>query len=404
MSSHTEAVSIVVAEDSPTQAEHLRHLLERQGFSVILARNGLEALVAIRTACPTLVISDILMPEMDGYELCRTIRAMPDRSDLPVVLLTQLDGSHDILNALECEADNFIPKPFNEEHFLVRIRSILEGLHGRRDLSRKEKSVVMMNGEQFQIYAAPQRTLDLLTSTYEATVARNRELQFTQRKLEEANLKLQRALNERDVLLKEIHHRVKNNLQMVSSILHLQELNPGTATIEEILHDCRDRIKTMANVHEQLYRSGDYAAIDLGASLKAIGAEVIKSHAHMEVTSRFDTDELYLEIDRAIPCGLLVTELLTNAFKHAFTGRQAGVLTVSLRRLKPDKAELTVSDDGVGLPDFFDIATAESTGMGLISTFIQQIDGDIRVERGVGTCFRIRFPVNAAQTAVVYRA
>ena len=395
MTPPTELVKILVAEDSPTQAEYLRLFLERQGFVVTLARNGLEALSSIHDSLPTLVLSDVVMPLMDGYELCRAIRHKPAIAHLPVVLLTQLNSTRDILNALECEADNFITKPFSEEYLLSRMRSILAGLQLRRHHPGEQKSTVVFQGELFQITAEPQRILDLLTSTYEASVLKNRELQETQRVLEETNLLLQRSLNERDCLLKEIHHRVKNNLQVISSILNLQALNVRQTSIDDVFRDCRDRIRTMAQVHEQLYRSGNFAAIDLGENLKSIGTQLIKSHARTEIVSRFEIEELFIDIDRAIPCGLAATEMITNAFKHAFIGRDSGLLTISLRRLEPDWAELVVADDGLGLPDHFAIATAESTGMTLIATFAAQIDGTIQVDCCAGTRFSIRFPLSA---------
>lgn len=193
MHSAPQSPSILIVEDSMCQAEQLRLMLEKHGYSVRIASDGKQALESIRNAPPSLVISDIIMPEMDGYQLCAAIRADETMRDLPVVLLTALSSPRDILLALECDADNFISKPYNEQYLMSRMESIMAGirLRGSREADCAE---VVYGGERFRVANEHQRIFDLLFSTYEAMVVNNRELQDTQRALSEKVVELEAAL------------------------------------------------------------------------------------------------------------------------------------------------------------------------------------------------------------------
>ncbi len=193
-----ENLSVLIVEDSQTQANQLRYLLEKHGFAVQQALHGKEALALLEHSSPHLVISDILMPEMDGYALCQAIRQHPRHHELPVVLLTSLSSARDILLALECKADHFITKPYNESYLLSRMASILETMRQRRAGLRPEhtESDVFFQGEWFHINTDRQRILDLLMATYEAMVLRNDELLTTQNELSELNRQLQLAAAE----------------------------------------------------------------------------------------------------------------------------------------------------------------------------------------------------------------
>jgi diguanylate cyclase (GGDEF) domain len=193
-----ETLSVLIVEDSQTQANQLRYLLEKHGFAVQQALHGKEAMALLEQSDPHLVISDILMPEMDGYALCHAIRQHPRHRDLPVVLLTSLSSARDILLALECKADHFITKPYNESYLLSRMASILETMRQRRSglLPEHTESDIFFQGEWFHINTDRQRILDLLMATYEAMVLRNDELITTQHELSELNGQLQLAVAE----------------------------------------------------------------------------------------------------------------------------------------------------------------------------------------------------------------
>ena len=197
MESIPGTIRILVAEDSPTQADHLRLLLEKHGFAVTVTGNGHEALEAIRACPPLMVISDVEMPEMDGYQLCRAIRNDPATAGLPVVLLTHLSNSRDILCALECGADNFLTKPYNQEFLVARMWDILESLLRRND-TPEESTTVVFQGERVRIRSSEQRIFSFLVTTFEAAVTRNRELQEALRNLKQCEFELELARRERD--------------------------------------------------------------------------------------------------------------------------------------------------------------------------------------------------------------
>lgn len=178
-------VVVLSVEDSPTQALRVQYILERQGCRVINARNGREALQIIGQNQPTLVITDINMPEMDGYELCRHIKDDPALVGLPVILLTSLSDPKDILRGLECGADNFIVKPYEEEFLLSRIQYVLANLELRRASEGSQVREIFFAGHKYELNARRMHSIDLLLSTYETAVQKNLELSSAKNKLEQ---------------------------------------------------------------------------------------------------------------------------------------------------------------------------------------------------------------------------
>ncbi len=181
-----DQIHILVVEDSFTQAVRLQSFLEHQGCQVTLAKDGAEALKILETMRPTLIISDIVMPHMDGYELCRRIKSDKDTADIPVVLVTQLSEPEDILKGLECGADNFITKPYDEHFLLARLQYILINRRLRRQSSTDVGLEVYFANRRHFITSDRMQILDLLFSTYESALQKARELEQTNKKLQEA--------------------------------------------------------------------------------------------------------------------------------------------------------------------------------------------------------------------------
>lgn len=184
-------IEIVIAEDSPTQAEQLKYYLTVRQYVVTAARNGKEALAAVLARRPAMVISDVVMPEMDGYTLCKEIKSRPALSDLPVILLTSLSKPQDVLKGLECGADNFIRKPYDSRYLLARVDYILSNLEFRKTERMRSGVQLYFGGQQYFITAEKQQILDLLISTYEGAVQINEELEKKRESLEAANRDLE---------------------------------------------------------------------------------------------------------------------------------------------------------------------------------------------------------------------
>ncbi|MFC7518255.1 hybrid sensor histidine kinase/response regulator [Herbaspirillum sp. GCM10030257] len=208
---HEELTEILIAEDSPTQAGKLRYLLEGKGYVARVAGNGRLALEAIRQRKPHLVLSDIVMPELDGYGLCHALKSDPALRDIPVILVTSLIDPEDIMRGLECGADNFIRKPYADDYLLARIEQVLMNRRLRQNREAGEGIVVYLNGAQHHITAEKQQILDLLVSTYEQAVLVNEQLQARERQVNELNVRLAQHAAQLEATNREIAHQ---NLQL----------------------------------------------------------------------------------------------------------------------------------------------------------------------------------------------
>ncbi len=187
MKSNHNSLDILIAEDSRTQAEQLSFLLEQHGYRVTIAANGKQALLAAQAQKPTLIISDIVMPEMDGYELCRAIKSDEKLKDIPVILVTTLSDAQDVIRGLECGADNFIRKPYEEGYLLSRINYLLMNLDLRQNQKMQVGVEIQLGGHKYFINSERQQILDLLISTYEEAVHINTELKLREAELDHSN-------------------------------------------------------------------------------------------------------------------------------------------------------------------------------------------------------------------------
>jgi two-component sensor histidine kinase len=218
----------------------------------------------------------------------------------------------------------------------------------------------------------------------------NAEL-FAERKRAEEQVKA--SLAEKEVLLKEIHHRVKNNLQVISSLLKLQSQHLDDKQAEEIFKECQNRVKSMALVHEKLYQSRDLAKIDFAEYVRNLVAHVFRSYPTSlgNVGLKVNVDTISFSIDLAIPLGLLINELVSNCLKHAFPDERKGEIRVDLHPDGRGQYVLTVSDNGVGFPGDVDFRNTETLGLQLVNTLTGQLDGAVEILRNGGTEFRITF-------------
>jgi len=200
------------------------------------------------------------------------------------------------------------------------------------------------------------------------------------------------SLKEKEVLLKEIHHRVKNNLQVISSILNLQSSFVKDKQTLDILEESRNRIRSMAIIHENLYQTTNFSSINFSNYLKNLTSNLIASYQVNtgKVTLREDLSKVDLVLDQAIPCGLLVNELITNSLKYAFPNNRSGEIVIMLKEIK-NNIHLSISDNGVGLPLEFEELNSETLGLQLVSTLVEQLEGEIEVENFKGVKYLITF-------------
>ena len=212
----------------------------------------------------------------------------------------------------------------------------------------------------------------------------------TERK--EIDRKIRESLKEKEVLLREVHHRVKNNLQVISSILSLQSSYVSDPAILDILKESQQRIKSMSFIHETLYRTADFSKIEFTDYLRTIAINLVQSYAsnRQRITLDQQLQPVYLGLDQSIPCGLIVNELISNSLKYAFQGRDEGVIQLSLSEMN-DTISLSIKDDGVGLPKDFNYEKTNSLGIQLVYALIEQLDATMDIRREEGTEFKISF-------------
>jgi PAS domain S-box-containing protein len=206
---------------------------------------------------------------------------------------------------------------------------------------------------------------------------------------------IQTILKDRDILLGEIHHRFKNNLQIVYSLLELQAARVSDQAVRDLLRDSQNRIQSMALIHRTLSRPRDFETVDFGMFLNALLPALTRSHRvdPGRIAIRLDVEPVQLPIAAAMPCGLVANELIVNAFRHAFQDRDRGEVRVALARRPDNEALLSVSDDGIGLPDHVDIENTQTLGLQLVGLLVDQMDGVVSVRRSNPTAISVRFPI-----------
>jgi two-component sensor histidine kinase len=215
--------------------------------------------------------------------------------------------------------------------------------------------------------------------------------EYEARARRKAQEELVAANREKDLMLKEIHHRVKNNLQVMSSLAQLQMQDAVDERQRILLRDIQHRIRAMAIVHEKLYHSGNFAAIDFGELLRTLSKELSVAYGEHLVEVEIDSQSISIGIDDAIPLGLILNELLTNAFKHAFPEGRKGKIAVTFRRTDSNNLELVVRDDGIGIPPEQSHRKHASVGMTLVNALIDQIEGTVDIRSNSGTAVTINF-------------
>jgi two-component sensor histidine kinase len=246
----------------------------------------------------------------------------------------------------------------------------------------------LLDGRIFERYAKPQKMDALIIGR----VMSYRDV--TDRR--HAEEKLIASLQEKETLIREIHHRVKNNLQIISGLLDMTRMRTPDSTTHSILTDMMMKIKTMAQIHTRLYESKQFDKINMGSQIRDQVADLssIYGRSGAEIQSEIEAQDIYLPVDQAIPCALVVNEILSNAFKHAFKGKKHGNLTVSATQVD-DHIRIIVRDNGVGIPNDMDVERTASLGLKLIRNLVLQLSGSVTITSDHGTEVIVEFPLHA---------
>ena len=245
-------------------------------------------------------------------------------------------------------------------------------------------------------------TIPVLVSGRPVPLTGEAQLQLIARDMTDqraAEGKLRASLHEKEVLLREIHHRVKNNLQIISSLIDLQADHVRDPQALALFRDGQDRIRSMALVHEELYQSEDLARIDFGTYLERLATGLFQAYsAQPSIALRLAVEPVRLTVDLAIPCGLIVNEIVANSLKYAFPDGRSGGVSIELQA-EGDQLRLRVGDDGVGLPAGLDFRQTETLGLQLVNILTRQVKGQVELDRRHGTVFTLTFSRQARKSS-----
>jgi signal transduction histidine kinase len=364
-----DEVHVLVAEDSPTQAELLRHLLEEHGYQVTTAGNGVLALESMRARRPTLVVSDIVMPEMDGYALCRAIKNDPQLKDVPVVIVTSLAGIQDIVMALDCGADNFIRKPYEPHELITRIQYILSNreLRSGRGGHMRLGLEIFLGGKKHFITSEREQILDLLVASYEQAVRVNEELKERDQVISALNADLERhaahletANRELAAFSHSVSHDLRAPLVTIDGFTAQLQKEAGALSPQgrDNLRRVRESVKRMAQLIEDMLHLSKVTQAELHrepADLAQLALEVVQ-----ELRAQQPGHAVEFVMPPSVPAHcdvrlmrIALANLLGNAWK--FTGKRADArVEFSIERLPGAEPVYRVRDNGAG----FDMAYA----------------------------------------------
>jgi PAS domain S-box-containing protein len=522
------AYSLLIIDDNPTNLRVAIDYLEGHGFEVMMARDGEMGVERAKYTQPDLILLDVMMPQIDGFESCRRLKADEATAAIPVIFMTALTSTRDKVKAFQVGAVDYVTKPIQQEEVLARITTHLKIRDLTKRLERQnirsqqvsdelakanvklserarylsERNIVIsqtveassdavtisnLDGittyvnpaftnlfrytlEELKLIGGPKALFidsgqakqmmeaiqngqswsaetDLRTKAChskgkdgrqvttifrtnaifddssqvvgwvylmtdisqrkraeEALASANQELIKARDELErrvaertaelvlanqqlalkiyqqqQAEAQLTASLEEKEVLLKEIHHRVKNNLQIISSLLYLQSDNIKDKATQEMFKDSQNRVKSMALIHEQLYQTDNLARIDLAEYIERLSNHLSRSWRANHISLQLKIDPLFLTIETAIPCGLIINELLTNAMKYAFPGGEGGQIWVQMQAGEDNQLTLSVKDNGVGFPKEINFRRPRSLGLTLVTTLVKQLKGTIEL-------------------------
>jgi len=333
--------SILVVDDDEMTRKATVQLLRANNYDVSEASSGEECIQSSCADRPDIILVDVVMPDEDGFDtVSRLLKEIGHGESMVAMFSSFKQGETDRTRGFESGADDYILKPIGNREFLARIRALERIQQGKKGLREKAR-------------------------------------------LQES-------------LMRQMHHRIKNNLTIIESLIDLKsaELSDGHSVL--MLDDLRRRIHSIEALHECLYRTGDVSEVDARLYLEDIAANLASlfQSNDRKIPILIEVPSMCLEMDVALPIGMVVTELVTNAARYAFPDQRSGRIRISMT-LGDQRATLTVEDDGIGLPMEFDPVKSPTLGLKLVLALAEQLGSKLELLPGNGTAIRFDFPLNA---------
>lgn len=334
---HGEPAKVLIVEDSRTQAELLRTTLEKNGYVPTVAENGMDALLLLETFRPDVIISDVIMPVMDGYEFCRTVKNDERYKDIPFILLTMLTDSKDVIYAMVSGADNFITKPFHTEYLVARLKKVLAS--SAREVHAPDGSLpdITLSGKNFSIPHDRRQIIEFLLSAYEAAVIQHQDVLTAQKRLSEANEEANLYL---DIITHDINN-VNTGALAITELLLMKASEANKPLTQRLVNSINQSTEIIGNVSTIRKMHEKKEALRPVALDSVIQNEIRRYNS---CCIHYGGTAAYVMADTLF--GQVFTNLLGNSIK--FAGARA-VVTISVLE-KQDTVEITVADNGPGIP------------------------------------------------------
>ena len=335
-------IKVLLIEDNPADVRLIQEMLAEkssEGFNLVYTDKLQTGMEHLANGDIDVVLLDLGLPDSQGLDTF--VKVHTQAAEVPIVVFTELDDGKTGLEAVKMGAQDYLVKGDVSGNSLIpAIRYAIE----RKQAEEKIKS----------------------------------------------------SLREKEVLLREIHHRVKNNMQIISSLLNLQSKNIKDGQALDMLRSIQNRVKSMTLIHERLYQSKDFARVSFAEYVQILTSHLFGSYGidPKAIKLNINIKNVLLDINTAIPCSLIINELVSNSLKHAFPDGKKGEIKIAMHPLNEKEIDLAVSDNGVGLPEEVDFRETESLGLHLVRLLAEnQLHGDIKLNRKKGTSFQIRLKV-----------
>jgi two-component sensor histidine kinase len=345
---------ILIVDDTPANLELLGGMLKQKGYKVRAALNGNLALQAARNLPPDLILLDVNMPGMDGYEVCRYLKSDSTLHTIPVIFISAYNETPDKLRAFSSGGVDYITKPFQLDEVLARVDIHLQLTH---------------IGELKREIAERKQTQEMLVQ----------------------------SLQEKETLIRELYHRTKNTLQVMISMLLIQANDyPGNEELQSLVKKTEHRVRVISLVHQMLYQSNDLSRISIRQYINKLAELILESFDIPEdkVTLKTEIHDQYYVLDTAIPLGMILNELVTNSLKYAFPGGRKGEICITLKN-ENSVNTLNYMDNGAGVPAGFDFRKQETLGLKLIHNIGElQMTGHVAMFSNSGVSCLFEFPDN----------
>ncbi len=383
-------IKILVVEDEGAIAANIQMALESLGYHVTsVVTTGEMAVQKSKEDNPDIILMDIELPgDIDGIDAAEEIQR---NSDIPILYLTAHSDEKVLERAKITEPFAYIIKPFQKRELYSNIEMTLQSHRIKKELieanNRLQKEISERKQLEQELKKHRNHLEDLIKDRTEKL-----QKEIVDRKLMENQIKS--SLKEKEILLREIHHRVKNNLQTIISLIRLQYSQIYDKTAIEILKESENRIHTMALIHEKLYTTDNFANINFGHYIKILASELIRSYEvnTANLVLDIEAENLTLGIDTAIPCGLILNELLSNSLKYAFPQRNNCQIKIIFKAEPNNRYQLSVFDNGIGISKDLKLDEIESLGLNLVKNWVNhELQGTVTLDRDQGTRFSINF-------------